>query len=177
MCLQSILLWFLYSGLLSTHAHEPTHPNVSTGSTPFAYYQGTIQSGQETDVFTQSTQYDFLITTAFQSSRNCDLYQDSTQIVNGKSGVMDTSGHGTLFLGKGLLRIDAGSTLKVKAVGDNCTFHISGYHIEIGSPYVHLTGSIPINSSQVVHTIQTGKMFIIQRNLLGYYVFYLAQSC
>ena len=167
MCIQSILLWALYSTLGSAHAHEPSFPNVSIGSTPFAYYQGTIQSGQETDVFTQSTQHDFLVTTAFQSSRNCDVYQDSTQIVNGKSGVMDTSGHGTLFLGKGLLRIDAGSTLKVKAVGDNCTFHISGYHIEIGSPYVHLTGSVSTNSSQTVHTIPSGKTFILQSIIMG----------
>ena len=167
MYIQYAFLWTLYSILLTSHAHEPSFPNVSIGSMPFAYYQGSVQSGQETDVFTQPSHHDFLITTAFQSSRNCDLYQDNTQIANGKSGVMDTSGHGTLFLGKGLLRVDAGSTLKVRAVGDDCTFHVSGYHIEIGSPYVHLTGSIPINTAQVVHTIPTGKLFIIQSIIMG----------
>lgn len=151
----------------TSFASEPFYPNTSLGNVPYAYYQGSIPSGQEIDVFTQPLDQDFLLTTSIQSSRNCDLYQDSTQIVNGKTGVMTTSAHGTLFIGTGLLRIDAGSTLKVKAVGDDCTFHLSGYHIEIGSPYLHYTGSVSPNTSQTIHTNPSGKTFIIHSIIMG----------
>ena len=151
----------------AAHASEPSYPNTSLGSVPYGYYQGSIVSGQVIDVFTQPLGQDFLVTTSIQSSRNCDVYQDSTQIVNGKAGAMTTSAHGTLFIGKGLLRVDAGSTLKVKAVGDNCTFHISGYHIESGGPYSHYTGSVPSNSSQTIHTTSLGKTFVIHSIIMG----------
>ena len=162
-----IVLGSFFSLSGTSFASEPFYPNTSLASVPYAYYQGSISSGQEIDVFTQPLDQDFLITTSFQSSRNCDLYQDSTQIVNGKTGAMTTSAHGTLFIGTGLLRIDAGSTLKVKAVGDDCTFHISGYHIEIGGPYLHYTGSVSPNTSQTIHTSPSGKTFVIHSIIMG----------
>ncbi|MEC7984980.1 MAG: hypothetical protein VX278_07445, partial [Myxococcota bacterium] len=147
-------------------AQDPA-PNVSLGSLPYAYYQGSILSGQETDVFTQSSDQDFLITTAIQSSLNCDLYQDNTLLVNGKAGPMAYAARGSLFLGTGILRVDAGSTLTVKAVGDNCAFHISGYHIETGGPYASVTGSVNPNSSQSVLTVAAGKTFVLRSVIMG----------
>ena len=148
-------------------AHEPTTPNVSFQALPYAYYQGSIPSGQETAVFTQFLDQDFLITAAMQTSLNCDLYQDNTLLVNGKAGAMVNAASGSLFLGKGILRVDAGSTLKVKAVGDDCTFHISGYHIEIGGPYASMTGSVNHSSTQSVLTVASGKTFVVRSVVMG----------
>ena len=148
-------------------AQEPTGPNVSLGSLPYAYYHGSILSGQETDVFTQASDQDFLITTAIMSSLNCDLYQDSTLLVNGKAGPMAYASRGSLFLGTGILRVEAGSTLTVKAVGDTCTFHLSGYHIEMGGPYSSITGEVNHSSTQSVLTVPAGKTFILRSAIMG----------
>ena len=150
-----------------SYAQDPTAPNVSLGSLPYAYYHGSILSGQETDVFTQASDQDFLITTAIMSSLNCDLYQDSTLLVNGKAGPMAYAARGSLFLGAGILRVEAGSTLTVKAVGDNCTFHISGYHIAPDGPYASVTGEVNHSSTQSILTVPSGKTFILRSVIMG----------
>ena len=80
---------------------------------------------------------------------------------------MVSAARGSLFLGTGILGVDAGSTLSVKAVGDNCTFHISGYHIEKNGPYASATGSVSPNSSQSVLTVPVGKTFILRSAIMG----------
>jgi hypothetical protein len=80
---------------------------------------------------------------------------------------MTTSARGVLLLGGGHVRVDAGSTLTVSAVGDDCTYHISGYQIQVGSPYVSLTGAVASNSIQDVATIPSGKTFVLKSIIVG----------
>lgn len=157
----------LFGNLPQSMAHEPSFPHVSLGTLPYAAYQGSVISGQSDVVFTVASGHDFLVTTAVMSSANCDLYQNSTQLVNGKSHVMSTNGRGVLLLGRAFLRVDAGSTLNVSAVGDDCTYFLSGYSVEMGSSYIHMTGEVSPNGMTDIATIPSGKTFVLQSIIVG----------
>ena len=157
----------LLLGISQSMAHGPSSPHVSLGALPYATYQGKVVSGQSESVFTVPSGHDFMITTAVMSSANCDLFQNNTLIANGKSRVMTTGGRGVLLLGRALLYVDAGSTLNVSAVGDDCTYFLSGYSVEMGSSYLQMTGEVSPNAMTDIATIPSAKSFVLQSIIVG----------
>ena len=115
---------FTAQSIQSAHGSRPIldHSNF-----PYDSFTGSISNGSTVTLLTVPAGQVFIVTGGNSDGPYCDLYQDTTQVLEGNSQAFDSEG-GLLNQGNGHLQISSASSLIIRASGSTCTYYLEGYH-------------------------------------------------
>ena len=104
-----------------------TRPIMDHSNFPYESFTGSISNGNNTTLLTVPAGQVFIVTGGNSDGPYCDLYKDSTKVLEGYSQAFDAEG-GLLNQGNGHIQIPATTSLIITASGSTCTYYLEGYY-------------------------------------------------
>ena len=104
-----------------------SRPPLDHSNFPYESFTGSLSNGNSSTLLTVPSGQIFIVTGGNSDGSYCDLYNDTTQVLEGNSQAFDAEG-GLLNQGKGHIHIPSSTSLIIRASGSTCTFYLEGYY-------------------------------------------------
>ena len=102
-------------------------PILDHSNFPYQSFTGSHSHGQSVTLLTVPAGQSFIVTGGNADGPYCDLYSDTTLVLEGYSQAFDSSG-GLLNQGRAHIEIPAGASLVIRGSGSTCTYYLEGYY-------------------------------------------------
>jgi len=104
-------------------------PIINYGNFPYESFTDSISNGNSSTLLTVPIGQVFIVTGGNSDGHYCDIYQDSTKMLEGSSQALSSNG-GLFSNGEGHLKISSGNSLIIKGSGSTCTYYIEGHYAD-----------------------------------------------
>ena len=182
---KAVLSLLMFLGVVHPAAAGPPggFPEVSVGENPNRNFSGEVSARSSHELLVVPENQEFIITMIKSDStgvptrassgtpdpdNGIQLLQDATVVLRG--GVIDFYSGASISMGKGHLRIEAGTTLSLQNLnGWPATYYVQGYLVQRGSPYRSVCGVTPSESfdAQTVFSTEEDRVFLIRTAVLN----------
>jgi hypothetical protein len=171
------VLMFLGVGQSAAAGPYGGFPEVSVGVNPNRNFSGEVSGPGTNELLVVPEEQDFIITTIKSDSNGVltessgapatgsgiQLLQDGAVVLRGQ--VIGPYSGSSISIGKGHLRIEAGTTLSLQNLnGWPANYYVQGYLVQQGSPYRSVYGVTPSESFDVqpIFSTEDDRVFLIR---------------